>query len=89
MPRLRLRHAPRAALAALVPLALLGAVAGPAHAAPAAWPEPVPGGAPGGSPTRRQPGGAGRRLGSGGGGPPPWSVAAAPGSSPSEGSASA
>ncbi|MFJ3763652.1 polysaccharide deacetylase family protein [Streptomyces sp. NPDC090082] len=42
MPRLRLRRAPRAALAALVPLALLGAVAGPAHAAPAAWPEPVP-----------------------------------------------
>ncbi|MCZ0980975.1 polysaccharide deacetylase family protein [Streptomyces diastatochromogenes] len=43
MPRLRLRHALRAALAALVPLALLGAVAGPAHAAPeAAWPEPVP-----------------------------------------------
>lgn len=43
MPRLRLRHAVRAALAALVPLALLGAVTGPAHAAPkAAWPEPVP-----------------------------------------------
>ncbi|MFD9647632.1 polysaccharide deacetylase family protein, partial [Streptomyces sp. NPDC059082] len=50
MPRLRLRRAPRAALAALVPLALLGAVAGPAHAAPAAWPEPVPGGAPVGHP---------------------------------------
>ncbi|MFJ5141062.1 polysaccharide deacetylase family protein [Streptomyces sp. NPDC088707] len=43
MPRLRLRHAVRAALAAVVPLALLGAVTGPAHAAPrAAWPEPVP-----------------------------------------------
>ncbi|MDX2559821.1 polysaccharide deacetylase family protein [Streptomyces sp. TX20-6-3] len=43
MPRLRLRHAARAALAAVVPLALLGAVTGPAHAAPkAAWPEPVP-----------------------------------------------
>ncbi|MFB7587909.1 polysaccharide deacetylase family protein [Streptomyces sp. NPDC056169] len=43
MPRLRLRHAVRAALAALVPLALLGASTGPAHAAPrAAWPEPVP-----------------------------------------------
>lgn len=43
MPRLRLRHAVRAALAALVPLALLGASTGPAHSAPgAAWPEPVP-----------------------------------------------
>ncbi|MFB7831179.1 polysaccharide deacetylase family protein [Streptomyces sp. NPDC057680] len=44
MPRLRLRHAVRAALAAAVPLALLGAVTGPAHAAPgaAAWPAPVP-----------------------------------------------
>ncbi|MBD0710956.1 MULTISPECIES: polysaccharide deacetylase family protein [unclassified Streptomyces] len=42
MPRLRPRRALRASLAALVPLALLGAVAGPAHAAPAAWPEPVP-----------------------------------------------
>ncbi|MET7758707.1 polysaccharide deacetylase family protein [Streptomyces sp. NPDC005389] len=43
MPRFRLRHAVRAALAAVVPLALLGAVTGPAHAAPrAAWPEPVP-----------------------------------------------
>ncbi|MFJ2056288.1 polysaccharide deacetylase family protein [Streptomyces sp. NPDC087908] len=43
MPRLSLRHAVRAALAAAVPLALLGAVTGPAHAAPrAAWPEPVP-----------------------------------------------
>ncbi|MCX5228186.1 polysaccharide deacetylase family protein [Streptomyces sp. NPDC006553] len=43
MPRLRLRHAVRAALAAVVPLALLGAVTGPAHAAPwVAWPEPVP-----------------------------------------------
>ncbi|MER8234108.1 polysaccharide deacetylase family protein [Streptomyces sp. NPDC101490] len=42
MPRLRLRHAVRAALAALVPLALVGAVAGPVHAAPAAWPAPVP-----------------------------------------------
>ncbi|MFE5972386.1 polysaccharide deacetylase family protein [Streptomyces sp. NPDC056460] len=44
MPRLRLRHAVRAALAAVVPLALLGAVTGPAHAVPraAAWPAPVP-----------------------------------------------
>ncbi|GHJ94747.1 chitooligosaccharide deacetylase [Streptomyces sp. NE5-10] len=43
MPRLRPRHALRAALAALVPLALLGAVGGPAHAAPrGAWPEPAP-----------------------------------------------
>ncbi|WP_282696957.1 polysaccharide deacetylase family protein [Streptomyces sp. CC208A] len=45
MLRLRLRHAVRGALAALVPLALLGAVGGPAHAAPegaAAWPEPAP-----------------------------------------------
>ncbi|MFF8838565.1 polysaccharide deacetylase family protein [Streptomyces sp. NPDC015130] len=43
MPRLRLRHAVRAALAALVPVALLGASAGPVHSAPgAAWPEPVP-----------------------------------------------
>ncbi|MEV7374566.1 polysaccharide deacetylase family protein [Streptomyces sp. NPDC090301] len=43
MPRLRLRHAVRAALAAVVPLALLGAVTGPAHAAPkAVWPAPVP-----------------------------------------------
>ncbi|MEU6883425.1 polysaccharide deacetylase family protein [Streptomyces sp. NPDC046712] len=43
MPRPRLRRALRGALAALVPLALLGAFGGPAHAAPeAAWPEPVP-----------------------------------------------
>ncbi|MFE0643397.1 polysaccharide deacetylase family protein [Streptomyces sp. NPDC058877] len=43
MPRLRLRRPLRAALAALVPLALLGAFSGPAHAAPeAAWPAPVP-----------------------------------------------
>ncbi|MEU8523681.1 polysaccharide deacetylase family protein [Streptomyces sp. NBC_01216] len=43
MPRPPLRHALRGALAALVPLALLGAFSGPATGAPrAAWPEPVP-----------------------------------------------
>ncbi|MEU9999438.1 polysaccharide deacetylase family protein [Streptomyces sp. NPDC050848] len=43
MPRPRPRRALRGALAALAPLALLGAFGGPAHAAPkAAWPEPVP-----------------------------------------------
>ncbi|MFF8607481.1 polysaccharide deacetylase family protein [Streptomyces sp. NPDC015346] len=43
MPRPRLRRALRGALAALVPLALLGAFTGPASAAPrAAWAEPVP-----------------------------------------------
>lgn len=42
-PRTRPRRALRGAVAALVPLALLGALGGPAHAAPeAAWPEPVP-----------------------------------------------
>ncbi|MFE5618060.1 polysaccharide deacetylase family protein [Streptomyces sp. NPDC056524] len=42
-PRPRPRRALRGAVAALVPLALLGAFGGPAHAAPAAaWPEPVP-----------------------------------------------
>ncbi|MFJ7127795.1 polysaccharide deacetylase family protein [Streptomyces sp. NPDC098101] len=43
MPRPRSRHAVRAALAALVPLALVGAVTGPAQAVPeTAWPAPVP-----------------------------------------------
>ncbi|MFJ3900593.1 polysaccharide deacetylase family protein [Streptomyces sp. NPDC090025] len=43
MPRPRLRRALRCAFAALVPLALLGAMSGSAQAAPrAAWPEPVP-----------------------------------------------
>ncbi|MFF9017745.1 polysaccharide deacetylase family protein [Streptomyces sp. NPDC014870] len=43
MPRPRPRRALRGALAVLVPLALLGAFAGPAQAAPtAAWPAPVP-----------------------------------------------
>ncbi|MFF5391653.1 polysaccharide deacetylase family protein [Streptomyces sp. NPDC013012] len=43
MPRPRSRHAVRAALATLVPLALVGAVAGPATAVPeAARPTPVP-----------------------------------------------
>lgn len=43
MPRPRLRRALRGALAALVPFALSGALAGSAQAAPlAAWPEPAP-----------------------------------------------
>ncbi|MGW2016196.1 polysaccharide deacetylase family protein [Streptomyces sp. NPDC001927] len=43
MPRPRPRRALRGALAVLVPLALLGAFAGPAQAAPkAVWPAPVP-----------------------------------------------
>ncbi|MEU7116574.1 polysaccharide deacetylase family protein [Streptomyces sp. NPDC046182] len=42
-PRPRPRRALHGAVAALVPLALLGAFGGPAHAAPeAGWPEPVP-----------------------------------------------
>ncbi|MFC0863833.1 polysaccharide deacetylase family protein [Sphaerimonospora cavernae] len=46
MPRSKLRSALRDALVALVPVALIGALTGPAHASAsqpaAAWPEPVP-----------------------------------------------
>ncbi|WP_370414490.1 polysaccharide deacetylase family protein [Streptomyces fradiae] len=42
MPRPRLRRALRRTLAVLAPVALLGALTGPAQADQAAWPEPVP-----------------------------------------------